>query len=143
MKKKTAKKKVKVVRPTYHIVVFVAFLIALVLDQVTKHIASFAGIVQINHGVSFGLLSGPWLTVLLLIFFVAFFEWSCSRWHKLYPIASGILLGGAMSNIVDRIVLNGVRDFLPIPFLNIQNNLADWFIVLAFVWILLKSRKET
>jgi lipoprotein signal peptidase len=141
--KKSTKKQVKVLRPTYHIVVFVSFLVALILDQVTKHIASFQGSVQINPGVSFGILSGPWLTVLLLIFFVAFFEWSCPRWHKLYPIASGFLLGGAMSNIVDRIVLNGVRDFLPIPFLHIQNNLADWFIVLSLAFILFKSAGKT
>ncbi|SRR5258708_32263899 len=139
MKKKVSKKITKAVRPTYHIVVFVAFLVALVIDQVTKNIASFSGNVSINPGVSFGLLSGPWLTVLLLVFFVAFFEWSCPRWHKQYPIASGFLLGGAMSNIVDRIVLNGVRDFMPIPLSSIQNNIADWFIVVALAYILFKS----
>lgn len=138
-KKPTSKRVADVQRPSYRIVVFATFIVALLADQVTKYSAGIDGRVVINQGVSFGFFSGPWLTALLLIFFVAFFEWSCPRWHKLYPVASGLFLGGAMSNIVDRIVLNGVRDFLPIPFIGIQNNLADWCIVVSLAYILFKT----
>lgn len=138
MKKKTTPRS-ESTRPSYRIVVFITFILALFVDQITKYIAGVNGEIVINHGISFGMLSGPWLTALLLIFFVGFFEWSCPRWHKLYPVASGLFLGGAMSNIVDRIVLNGVRDFLQVPFMGIQNNIADWCIVISLAYILFKS----
>lgn len=138
MKKKTVRHN-EPKRPRYRITVFSAFLFALIIDQLSKHIMSFQGYVQVNQGVSFGLFSGPLLTFLLLLFFLAFYAWSCPRWHKIYPIASGLLLGGAMSNIVDRLVLGGVRDFLPLPFLNLNNNLADWFIVGSLLYIAIKT----
>ncbi len=44
-----------------------------------------------------------------------------------------------MSNIVDRLVLGGVRDFLPLPFVDMKNNLADWFIVGSLLYIAIKT----
>ncbi len=122
--------------PKYRITVFSAFLVALIVDQISKHVASFQGLVQINHGVSFGLFSGFWLPIVMIILFVGFYQWSCSRWQKPYPILTGFFLGGAMSNIVDRLVLGGVRDFLVLPYFGISNNLADWFIVGSLAIIL-------
>lgn len=135
-----AKPKTKEVsRPKYRVTVFSAFLFALILDQITKHIASFQGLVVINSGVSFGLFSGFLLTLVLIAVFVVFYQWSCPRWQKPYPILTGLFLGGAMSNIVDRLVLGGVRDFLPVPFIAISNNLADYFIVGALTVILFRE----
>lgn len=140
MRKKNSKKASdKRDRPKFRVTVFIAFLIALIADQVTKFIASVLGAVTLNPGISFGLLSGPWLTILLVVFFILFFEWTCPTWQKKYPIAMGLLLGGAMSNIVDRIVVNGVRDFLSIPFTQMQNNLADWLIVFSLGYIMLRE----
>jgi len=133
-------KKIKeVARPKYRVTVFSAFLFALIADQVTKHIASFQGLVQINEGISFGLFSGSLLTLILILIFVAFYQWSCPRWQKPFPMLTGLFLGGAMSNIVDRLVLGGVRDFLPVPFTQIHNNLADWFIVGSLTLILVRE----
>ncbi len=129
----------------YRNTVFSAFLLALVADQVTKHVASLRGIVEINPGISFGFFSGFWLTLALIAFFFSFYQWSCHTWQRSYPLLMGLLLGGALSNIVDRLVLGGVRDFLPLPFLqflslpfaDIKNNLADWFIVVSLLLIFL------
>lgn len=133
------KKQMESARPKYRVSVFSAFLFALIADQVTKHLAGVQGLVQINTGISFGLLSGFGLTLLLIVVFVVFYQWSCPRWQKPYPILTGLFLGGAMSNIVDRLVLGGVRDFLPVPFTGISNNLADWFIVGSLGLILMRE----
>jgi lipoprotein signal peptidase len=132
-------KKNKPDRPKYRVTVFSAFLFALIADQVSKYVASIYGTISINPGISFGLVPGIFLTFALVVFFIMFYEWSCPRWQKPYPILTGLLLGGAMSNIVDRLVLSGVRDFLPLPFVGIQNNLADWFIVVSLVIITLRE----
>jgi len=139
-----AKPKLKEVsRPKYRVTVFSAFLFALILDQVTKHIASFQGLVVINSGISFGLFSGFFLTLILIAVFIALYQWSCPRWQKPYPILTGLFLGGAMSNIVDRLVLGGVRDFLPVPVIGITNNLADYFIVGSLAIILFAEIKHS
>lgn len=122
-------------RPPYRVALFLAFLVTLVLDQGSKLWAAFHASLVINTGISFGLFSGPLVTIALLIGFVALFEYSCPRWHQPYPIASGLLLGGALSNIVDRIVVGGVRDWLIIPYTGLSNNLADYAIIIALVWI--------
>lgn len=126
-------------RPKYRITVFSAFLFALIFDQITKHIASFQGWVEVNPGISFGLFSGFLLTLGLIIFYISFYQWSCPRWQKPYPVLTGLLLGGAMSNIVDRLVIGGVRDFLPFPFFGIKNNFADWFVVASLLIIAVKE----
>lgn len=49
-----------------------------------------------------------------------------------------------MSNLLDRLVYGGVRDWLTVPVLGLKNNLADWAIVGAIVWygIMLKRLSE-
>ncbi|PWU23085.1 hypothetical protein C5B42_04135 [Candidatus Cerribacteria bacterium 'Amazon FNV 2010 28 9'] len=126
-------------RPFYRLVVFSSFLFALLSDQVLKLFVSQRVPVTINTGISFGWLSGNVVVLGLIVIYIAFFEFSCRYWHKPYPFASGLVLGGALSNIIDRIVIGGVRDFLPVPFLGIQNNLADWWIVLGLAWILYQT----
>ena len=60
-----------------------------------------------------------------------------------YPIVRGLFLGGAMSNIMDRLVIGGVRDWLPVPVLGLRNNLADWAIVGALIIFLIgEVRKD-
>jgi lipoprotein signal peptidase len=120
---------------SYRMIVFVAFLVILLLDQVSKWIAATFVPVILNDGISFGLFSGQIVILGLILVYIAFFEFSCRYWHHNYPIASGLILGGAMSNLVDRLVLGGVRDFLQVPFLGVHNNLADWGIVLGLAWI--------
>lgn len=129
MRKSAKPKQVESKRPKYRVTVFSAFLVALLSDQLSKHFASNAGFVEINSGISFGLFSGISLTLILILLFVAFFQWTCSGLQKTHPVLTGFFLGGAMSNIVDRLVLGGVRDFLPLPFVPVVNNLADWYIV--------------
>ena len=101
------------------------FLIVL-LDQGTKYF--FGG--QINLGVSFSFLQiSPIILVamqLVLLFLVARMMRS--------NICVGLILGGGISNLVDRVLFGGVRDWMTLPVLGLHNNLADWAIVLGLIW---------
>ena len=117
-------------------------------DQVTKHIVStqlalddsvhVLGPFSIHHvqnsGIAFGLFAGATplvtaLTALAVGWMLVFFARSGSR-HPVLPVALGLLIGGSASNLVDRIRLGHVTDFLDFRYWP-AFNLADTFIVLG------------
>lgn len=71
-----------------------------------------------------------WATALFPLILLIFM-WSIL---KKYPIILGLFQGGAVSNVLDRLVYGGVRDWLAVPILGLRNNFADWAIVIALVW---------
>jgi signal peptidase II len=119
---------------------------AVAADQVTKWIVSSSlelgeavdvfGPLSIHHvqnsGIAFGLFptatSGVIvLTGLAVTWMLVFFARSGGR-HPILPVALGLLLGGSLSNLIDRIRLGYVTDFLDFRFWP-AFNLADSFIV--------------
>jgi signal peptidase II len=117
-------------------------------DQLTKAIVSsqlalgdaveIVGPFSIHHvrntGIAFGLFSGATsivivLTSLAIGALVAFFARSARR-HPLLPVAVGLVLGGSISNLVDRLRLGHVTDFLDLDYWP-AFNLADTFIVVG------------
>ncbi|PIY80235.1 MAG: hypothetical protein COY80_04025 [Candidatus Pacebacteria bacterium CG_4_10_14_0_8_um_filter_42_14] len=120
-----------------------AAILALFLDQISKYFSSTA---QVNTGVAFGFLANSFFSVKLAsLFFCAFaifIVWQFwSKWQK-NPIALGMFTGGVFGNLLDRLVYGGVRDWLALPFTNLTNNLADWFIFLGLSWLSLKIINE-
>jgi signal peptidase II len=117
----------------------------LFIDQATKYIANKFHLITLNPGISFGLLETehPALSFLLLlgmgVLVAALIQ---QHWHK-HPISTGLFVGGAISNIVDRVAKGGVRDWLPIFFLPLKNNLADWAIFLAAVLVIITVYQES
>ena len=126
---------------------------AIVADQVTKHIVTrtlplddsvhVVGPLSIHHvqnsGIAFGLFSSATLVVTIVtgiavIWMLAFFARSGSR-HPVLPAALGLLIGGSVSNLVDRIRLHHVTDFIDINWWP-AFNLADSFIVIGVVVLL-------
>ena len=126
---------------------------ALVGDQLTKFIVSerlslgdsvhIVGPFSIHHvhnsGIAFGLFSNatPIVTALTAIavgWMLLFFARSGAR-HPILPIALGLLIGGAASNLLDRVRLGHVTDFLDVEFWP-AFNLADTFIVLGVMILL-------
>ncbi|MBP9699854.1 signal peptidase II [Candidatus Woesebacteria bacterium] len=103
-----------------------------VLDQYVKSLYSATQSI-LNPGVSFGFLSGPFLTFLLLAVLLAVSRYLLT--HHAPAIPTGLLIGGASSNLLDRFFLGGVKDIFAVPVLNVYNNLADWAIVIAVVWL--------
>lgn len=123
-------------------------LAAVVSDQATKHIVAgqlalddsvhVVGPFSIHHvensGIAFGLFAGatPVVTVLTALavgWMLVFFARSGSR-HPVLPVALGLLIGGSASNLVDRIRLGHVTDFLDFSYWP-AFNLADAFIVVG------------
>lgn len=105
----------------------------IVIDQVTKFLAAAWGTVGLNGGISFGLLAPlpSWfLTISLMVLFGLVWWQTRDEWAA-HPWAAGLFAGGAISNLIDRLLLGGVRDWLPIPWLAMHNNVADYAIVIG------------
>jgi signal peptidase II len=87
-----------------------------------------------NSGIAFGLFANATglvtaLTALAVGWMLVFFARSGAR-HPVLPVALGLLIGGSASNLVDRIRLGHVTDFLDFRYWP-AFNLADTFIVLG------------
>ena len=87
-----------------------------------------------NSGIAFGLFASatPIVTVLTAIavaWMLVFFARSGSR-HPVLPVALGLLIGGSVSNLLDRVRLGHVTDFLDFRWWP-AFNLADSFIVVG------------
>jgi len=117
-------------------------------DQLTKQLVArtlalgeevqVAGPLSIHHvhnsGIAFGLFSSATsiviaLTALAVLWMLVFFARSGAR-HPVLPVALGFVLGGSVSNLVDRVRLGHVTDFLDLRFWP-AFNLADVFIVVG------------
>jgi signal peptidase II len=123
---------------------------AIVADQVTKHIVSsqlaldeevaVIGPFSIHHvqnsGIAFGLFPDATAAVIILTtvavgWMLVFFARAGAR-HPVLPVALGLLLGGSISNLADRIRLGHVTDFLDLRYWP-AFNLADVCIVVGVV----------
>jgi len=133
---------------------FAVALAAIGADQLTKAVVTsrialydevhVAGPFTIHHvqnsGIAFGLFASATSVVILLTTFAVawmlyFFARSGAR-HPVLPIALGLVIGGSVSNLVDRVRLGHVTDFLDFKFWP-AFNLADSFIVVGVGILLL------
>jgi signal peptidase II len=122
-------------------------------DQLTKHVvtselglgesSTVIGPFEIhrvqNSGIAFGLFSSATAVVVVLTaiavgWMIVFFARSGSR-HPVIPAALGLLIGGSISNLADRVRLGHVTDFLDVGWWP-AFNLADTFIVLGVAILL-------
>lgn len=108
----------------------------ILIDQVSKHWVT----PQLNAGIAFGtqvpsgLLS---LLVLVLLLSLLSLLWKAIKQdNSLLVLSLSLILGGGVSNVIDRVLQGGVRDWLPIPFMNLQNNVADWAVVIGSIGVL-------
>jgi signal peptidase II len=127
---------------------------ALAADQITKHVVANAlapdrsvglgGPFSIEHvrnsGIAFGLFASRTsavvaLTALAVGAMLIFFGRSAGR-HRLLPVALGLVLGGSVSNLIDRAFLGYVTDFLHVRYWP-AFNLADSFIVVGVALLFL------
>jgi signal peptidase II len=103
-------------------------------DQVTKAIVSsrialddsvhVLGPLSLRHvqnsGIAFGLFASATslvivLTAIAVLWMLSFFFRSGAR-HPILPVALGLVIGGSVSNLVDRVRLGHVTDFLKLTF---------------------------
>lgn len=124
-----------------------------VVDQVTKAGATWLGNTAVTHPTtnpefSLGLAGGSvsmmvLVTVAGIIAFGAFVVWQALR-GRLSAWVPALLLGGAVSNLADRIALGAVRDFVPTP--GVLWNLADLAVVVGiagYAWGHLRRRETS
>jgi signal peptidase II len=93
-----------------------------------------------NSGIAFGFFASATSVVILLTglavaWMLYFFARSGSR-HAVLPVALGLVIGGSLSNLVDRVRLGHVTDFLDFRYWP-AFNLADTFIVVGVAVLLL------
>jgi signal peptidase II len=110
------------------------------LNEEVHVIGSFSIHHVANSGIAFGLFASATPIVILLTSFAVawmlyFFARSGSR-HPVLPVALGLVIGGSASNLVDRVRLGHVTDFLDLRFWP-AFNLADTFIVVGVAALLL------
>jgi len=123
-------------------------LAAVAADQLTKHIVTSTlqldegthvlGPLWIHHvqnsGIAFGLFASATavvivLTAIAVAWMLAYFARSGGR-HPILPVALGLVIGGSVSNMLDRVRLGHVTDFIDLRFWP-AFNLADSFIVIG------------
>ena len=135
--------------------------VVLVLDQATKAIVesemtrgeprSVVGPLELtltyNDGIAFGLASGagPLVVVLALIALVAL-GWFVASAPAGWPtaVAGGLILGGALGNLFDRVTRGEVVDFVSLPAWPAFNlaDVAITFGVLALAVIVIRSDSD-
>ena len=134
---------------------------AFLADQITKQVvgrtlavgesADIAGPFSLHHvqnsGIAFGLFASRTtiviaITAVAVAWMVWFFARSGRR-HPVLPVALGLVLGGSIANLSDRVRLGHVTDFLDLEAWP-AFNLADMFIVVGvavlFVALVLADR---
>jgi len=114
-------------------------IILILLDQITKYFLS----TTINYGAAFGILQG-YTTLLILISLVVLII--CLYYYFTYKeknvkLALTFLISGIIGNLIDRIFLGYVRDFIDLRIWPVFN-LADSFNVIGVAFLIYLSLKK-
>jgi signal peptidase II len=135
-------------RPRQWVGLAAVVIAAIAGDQLTKHVVTsrlgldesshVAGPLAIhrveNSGIAFGLFTSATsaviaLTAVAVIWMLVYFARSGAR-HPVIPAGLGLLIGGSLSNLADRVRLGHVTDFIDFGWWP-AFNLADSFIVIG------------
>jgi len=141
--------------------------LVLVLDQITKWVANtsmslyqtievmpyFNFTLAYNHGAAFSFLAdaGGWqrwfFTGLAAVFSVVIFVWimRLKSSAKLEAISLSLILGGAVGNLIDRVLFGYVIDFLDVYYQSYHwpaFNIADSAICVGAVLLILDSFRK-
>lgn len=106
-----------------------------------------------NQGVNFGLFSGDsnvtrWVLIVLSLL-ISGWVWIWVRrqpWDARVQVSAGLLIGGALGNVIDRVIYGAVADFLNMSCCGFQNpwafNVADIAIFAGAIGLVLFAGKE-
>ncbi len=142
--------------------VFLIVFTILFLDQLTKFLATknlelnnplpvIKGIFSLtlvhNRGAAFGIFRNQLYLFILSSFIAVILIYSALKKRKnnsLYAFSLSLILGGALGNLIDRVILGYVIDFFDFHFWPVFN-IADSAITIGVIllgWQLLKSEKK-
>jgi len=146
-------------------------LLGLLLDQVSKllvlaklplnsQISVIPGLLNLvhvhNRGAAFGLLSGwgsefPWLffmgTTILVLGVLGYLIWRLPDDHSLAALGYSLILTGALGNLIDRVRLKEVVDFIDVYWGRYHwpaFNVADSLVCIGagvLVWVIIRDEK--
>lgn len=140
---------------------WITAMIVLVMDQMTKLIVVHAldlktrgGMLILdpylnfrmawNKGVNFGIqLGDKWVLIVLALAICAWVIWwmNRDRPRKAVQVAAGLVVGGAIGNVIDRVIYGAVADFLNMTCCGYENpysfNVADISIFFGAVGLIL------
>lgn len=135
----------------------------LVLDQITKililglfstsvqaiEVLPFFNLVMAwNRGISFGMFGGlgdwgPWVLVALaVVISIVLARWMMKAENQLTLVSLGLIIGGAVGNVIDRVRFGAVVDFLDVHVLGYHwpaFNVADSAITVGAAILILES----
>ena len=105
-----------------------------------------------NHGINFGLFAGEsdanrWILIAIAVALtVAVLYWVRNETEVKVRVSAGLLAGGAIGNIVDRILYGAVADFLNMSCCGLSNpfafNIADIAIFVGALGLVFFAGRE-
>ena len=144
--------------------ILVSLVVVLAVDLITKYFLFdidyfnlIPGVISImsnggNTGAAFGIMSGQTITLIivsiLMIIALFIFNHFVKNRNTVYSIAFGFIIGGALGNLYDRIILGYVRDFIYLDFMPFFPvfNFADTFLclgaIIMAIYLLFLSNRE-
>ncbi len=103
---------------------------------VIPHVLSFTYVE--NRGAAWGMFADSrWIFMLLsaflIVFLICFIKFSKIR-HPLFTVAASLVLGGGIGNMIDRVFIGSVVDFIKADFVDFPVfNIADSCVVVGVV----------
>lgn len=119
----------------------------LILGQTIKIINNFFYLTYVqNKGAAFSILIGYRYILIIITFIFLYYLYKCIKkqksLNKLEIISYGLLLGGIIGNLIDRIIYGYVIDYFDFMIFNYNFpifNLADSFIVIGCIILVINS----
>jgi signal peptidase II len=122
------------------------FVILIVLDQLAKYLASN---IFKNYKFAFSLPVPVWLMYPVYFLVVALIVWHVVKYRNSFAwnsaLAWTLILAGAAANIIERIILGYVRDFVYISLSRWTGiyNIADGYIIVGIIILLITYNKNS
>lgn len=142
-----------------YLIGIISVLLLVVFDQYTKYLAVIKlkdkepfilidGVLQFNYlentGAAWGILSGKKIlfvivTSLILVFLIYFFvKMPLEKKYNPLKVLTIILIAGAIGNLIDRIRLNYVVDFIYFNLINFPIfNIADCYVTVSVILLII------
>ncbi|MCB9359407.1 signal peptidase II [Candidatus Woesearchaeota archaeon] len=128
--------------------VYVIAAVVLSIDAVTKYVVRlyqpdidllpfFSLTFVTNTGAAFGILKGSiWFLALVSIAVMSAIIYYLPKMEEKYLLPAALILGGTIGNLLDRLFIGFVTDFISLGWWP-SFNIADSSLSIGFVWILL------
>ncbi len=116
-------------------------IVLLAIDLVSKYLFFDSGLLprvfepHFNTGISFSIAANQLIVeIITILFIICLIRLTYTK--KIEPVVSVLLIAGALGNLLDRILLGGVRDFIRL-WLGPVFNIADVYITLGACYLVI------